>query len=82
MSGAAGKAYDRRAFEPARWCRCGGWLTRKCLLRGDTDMADGQEPCAEEVSDVLAEAHRLARIVERIPALALLMAMPTLRAPA
>jgi hypothetical protein len=45
-------------------------------------MADGQEPCAEEVSDVLAEAHRLARIVERIPALALLMAKPTLRAPA
>jgi hypothetical protein len=45
-------------------------------------MADGQEPCVDEGSDVLAEAHRLARIVERIPALALLMAMPTLRAPA
>jgi hypothetical protein len=44
-------------------------------------MADGQEPSAEEVSDVLAEAHRPARIVEGIPALALLMAMPTLRAP-
>jgi hypothetical protein len=44
-------------------------------------MVDGQERRAEEVSDVLAEAHRLARIVERIPALALLMAMPTLRDP-
>jgi hypothetical protein len=45
-------------------------------------MADGQKPRAEEVSDVLAEAYRLARIVEQIPALALLMAMLTLRAPA
>jgi len=45
-------------------------------------MADRQKPCAEEVSDVLAEAYRPARFVEQIPALALLMATPTLHAPA
>jgi hypothetical protein len=45
-------------------------------------MADGQKACAEEVSDILAEAYKLVRIVEQIPASALLMAMPTLRAPA
>jgi hypothetical protein len=45
-------------------------------------MTDGQRPCAEEVSDGFAEAYRLARIVEQMPAPALLMAMLTLHAPA